>query len=678
MHRIIFLVLVLCYGSSSAQVEWVEYPGHPLDPIGFIHKTSDQKFIGWSNGNQSLYISNGLGEEWEHFAQLIDYTSIFAPVIYEDREGRIHLFYNQTFYRLHIESKSVTPISRTDGSFNPVGFLFSTDGSTIAYDSYRIAHFKGGNASYVQINDQDWFSSPLVQGKNDDFYITTRNRLLIFDSHLNEQIGDFITPFIIDELLFDSLGRLYTEEGYTDDFVKWHKYPNNIRGKPIITNDGKLHLLDRKVVYTSSNRGNDFSECLVDLEGHPNRAFPYNEEGLIYYNDLGFGGAYHSHNSCTDWLIIDGYSDTYSSGLLEAVSKDEIFLLKSFPYDSYLWNSSMWLDNGEQDCIRSSAFLESNRSGIYFMGDQCKSTDKGKSWSMMDINNTENIVQNNSGIYTVDRETIFKSVDEGYSWTKTEADLDSWLQKFTVSIGEKVYYYSRFNDKMVYILNSNGLLEDSISVLNQPLKFVNLQAAYDNEKVFFVELNNFWNSVITVYNENTNSKTSHLLPFDLAGDELEFKIDHLNNLYFYNDEIIWMSIDEGVSWLDITPTNSGLIRIIDLDVSWDNYLFVSTIGTPVLRSMEPLVVVVTTQKVEDPDILVYPNPAEHILNIDIPAYLKVYSVSVFDMNGTQVYSQSEMQHENQINIENLNEGLHLLEVLLKSGHSYRKKVAVVH
>lgn len=71
---------------------------------------------------------------------------------------------------------------------------------------------------------------------------------------------------------------------------------------------------------------------------------------------------------------------------------------------------------------------------------------------------------------------------------------------------------------------------------------------------------------------------------------------------------------------------------------------------------------------------VFPNPAKELVNIDVPQNLSV-SFNLFDLNGQLVFAGKE---NNKIYLENLPEGIYLLEITERqTGQKVLKKVVVV-
>lgn len=72
------------------------------------------------------------------------------------------------------------------------------------------------------------------------------------------------------------------------------------------------------------------------------------------------------------------------------------------------------------------------------------------------------------------------------------------------------------------------------------------------------------------------------------------------------------------------------------------------------------------------EIIVYPNPAMDILNIEHPKHINIYKLKLFDMLGKEV--SFELISYNQISIESLEVGVYTLQILLENDLIVNKKI----
>ena len=60
--------------------------------------------------------------------------------------------------------------------------------------------------------------------------------------------------------------------------------------------------------------------------------------------------------------------------------------------------------------------------------------------------------------------------------------------------------------------------------------------------------------------------------------------DNLGNFYLWDNNIIYISINGGKSWVDITPELRGIDYVHDISKSYDDYLYVATNGQGLFKS----------------------------------------------------------------------------------------------
>lgn len=73
---------------------------------------------------------------------------------------------------------------------------------------------------------------------------------------------------------------------------------------------------------------------------------------------------------------------------------------------------------------------------------------------------------------------------------------------------------------------------------------------------------------------------------------------------------------------------------------------------------------------------VYPNPTQGNVTIDLPENLnKSYTIDVYSLSGSKVYSKLITRNDNQLNLENLNNGIYIMR-LENNGEIYSQKVKI--
>lgn len=81
------------------------------------------------------------------------------------------------------------------------------------------------------------------------------------------------------------------------------------------------------------------------------------------------------------------------------------------------------------------------------------------------------------------------------------------------------------------------------------------------------------------------------------------------------------------------------------------------------------------ETIEDAEILLFPNPANHTLNIQVPESMNQKSniIFIYDLNGRLVYENS---FDSKLSVSNFTEGLYLLRIVTDGGNSVTKKFLI--
>ena len=77
------------------------------------------------------------------------------------------------------------------------------------------------------------------------------------------------------------------------------------------------------------------------------------------------------------------------------------------------------------------------------------------------------------------------------------------------------------------------------------------------------------------------------------------------------------------------------------------------------------------------NVAVFPNPAEHLVSIEVKVKFKSGTITLFDKNGTQLSKSAITSSNNVIDVSNLSNGTYFVSVAI-DGESTMKKVQVIH
>ncbi len=118
------------------------------------------------------------------------------------------------------------------------------------------------------------------------------------------------------------------------------------------------------------------------------------------------------------------------------------------------------------------------------------------------------------------------------------------------------------------------------------------------------------------------------------------------------------------------------VKVVDLDLRNDNTVFAATYGRGVFSGTFTAVSLSNEDVALNKTIKVYPNPSKDILNVSIPSYSGELKLSLFDVNGREVLSNSEnFSVEKSVNLKGLQSGIYILK-LEGEGFSHSEKIVL--
>ena len=173
--------------------------------------------------------------------------------------------------------------------------------------------------------------------------------------------------------------------------------------------------------------------------------------------------------------------------------------------------------------------------------------------------------------------------------------------------------------------------------------------------------------------DGTGADAQFAYPFDLALDAAE-------NVYVadtFNNRIRKITTAGGVTTL--AGSTYGFADGIGAAAQFSNpvsvaldpagNMFVADTGNNVIRKITN-VLAATSYQLED-YIMVYPNPATSMLNINMDVHPA--ELIIFDLNGRPLLHKNSTENSTVLNIENLSKGLYFLQIISESG-TFSKKI----
>lgn len=152
-----------------------------------------------------------------------------------------------------------------------------------------------------------------------------------------------------------------------------------------------------------------------------------------------------------------------------------------------------------------------------------------------------------------------------------------------------------------------------------------------------------------------------------------------NEVIIGTDLGVWYTNNFSTSSPTWNQSYNGMsnVKVPDMDLRNDNKVYAATYGRGVFSGTFTAVSLSNEDVTLNNSIKVYPNPSKDIINVSIPSYSGELKLSLFDVNGREVLSNSEnFSIEKSINLKGLHSGIYILKLEGKDGLSYSEKIVV--
>ena len=253
--------------------------------------------------------------------------------------------------------------------------------------------------------------------------------------------------------------------------------------------------------------------------------------------------------------------------------------------------------------------------------------------------------------YEIVGDTIINDLTYHKLWYKSES--------YYIENGETTYqskYYGAFREditaKKVYFLAPNASAENLMYDFNLEIGDT-VQTSDDDEQIFFVS------AIDSV----------------LLGDEKYHKkfIISVKNCEWHPEDEPFSCMIEGLGRLE--GLFSRFQCIVDGGTHWlscvanDDYSLYGGYCTPIVVSIPRLE--------KEKEFSIFPNPAQTSSTIDLVDNEQIYFVDIFNLQGQSVKSIPAVQIRQNIDIDDLSNGMYLVRLATKQGESFYKKLIII-
>lgn len=685
----LFFVFINTFISAQTK-DWKQIDVPFITSINLLYQSEQGFLFGVMTVTNELVYSVDSGKNWNKIL-ISDPLESYYFGFKENSKGEIFYYSNENIFKFDTLNLKLNRII-TFGQYNyikDVAFLktgelvvatsdslsiYSDDGTYKKsqqwyYDIVRILPDKINQKNYVVVSDIGY--DYLIEF-NDDF------------SNFSERkkIPEFYYPVSrIDD-------RLFADEYYSDNGgTSWKKFNFLKDANVYMTNighDGANYWCDYDKLFISYDKGNTFVERTYPENTTPNSYINYissadNGDIAISYFDCFVSSIYISNNSGETWNEKNtkiGVPHTSGFSLLPLQDENIILdggcikLIKKS-------NSSNWeklnpsFYGADNDYLRMS-FVSNNYLLMFNLVDELhNSKDLGNTWQKInysfDLFGYRNLFEKSGKIFVPGYEKLYYSNDFGQKWNEYNILDDDISYNFSNADASSFNFDFDFFYRDIffkYFVHYNFRTKEK-NILSLPFDSDIFTTTFDNYDLYFLNYKSESgkdNLYLNRSTDNGNSFSEKLIKNDVSNsDKFAIKIDNNNYIYLYNKKEILVSTDTGLTWQNLSPDFSDLISINDLQVSYDDYIYISTVGKGILKYNHN---VTKTKEWNDLEFKIYPNPNSGKFTIKLlQKDNKDNFLQITDIQGNIIRKQKLVDNEVQIDISDARPGIYFVNVM---------------
>lgn len=578
------------FGQSQ---DWKQIGSPFKTTIHLKHQTSHGHLFGQLIFTNQWFFSDNNGQSWRAMPDELGIAFSEKLIIREDQNGDILI---ANGYGIH--------------KFNPINMEYQHLLNIEAYDltvlkngNILVAHFynlKLYSADWQLLNSYEWQANKtqfLMDDEDENHFVQISYGIYHVLLQFNEDLS------VVQELstvtqwggisTSRSINRFFRKDSYSDDGINWTALnlpPRTNISYFDVGMDGRVFYISEFQLYISDDNGNSFVQRSLPapycnfISSNPNGVIVTSHDHVVPV-------IYTSDNSGNTWSLIPFHEGIpYMPGFAAGVEENLFAFYDEYSYYKENENAEWKLIVGPEGRLSHPKSL-SNGSIIalssYYQLYQTK--DRGKSWESLSnqfISIPENtkMEEKFDALYQWSKDSLYFSTDYGRSWSAIQG-IDQEI--FGIQPNSYLHYYNfglhilhHLHPVRSEIVNYNFLTKEQISIPYSG-SVTQLATSYYNETLYGIKETNEPSLATSVDNGKTFTFKPIIEFIPFTGYNL--KTDKLNNIYLYSHKQILYSEDQGDSWHNISPDFPELLKILDVEISPDNYIYLSTVGMGVLK-----------------------------------------------------------------------------------------------
>ena len=602
------------FAQLEGKYEWSTLEAHNFSPLYIKHIFNNGDILAEREVPFGYVISKDEGKTWQEFF----YGSLgirrngfnYHMPFREDANGDIYF----KTYKEIVKLKGGNLEIIYESSRNIEDFEFLPNGNIALANTYYLKILDKDGKELHSLNTFHG-STKIMPGEFGFHYLVDdRNSLKL------RKFNDDLSFFNEEEFYFGgttnvmSDGRIFSDFNYTEDQgMTWTKIESELFNKyhaslVNVYNENVLALHEDKL-FLSKDLGVSFEELsegiLVTDNGWTYSTIMKENTIIILGNDCYNTLTKISHDLGKTWTI-NKSSVGHSHAMNAAIDFNSNILLQSCE-ESYFSTenaSGNWTDHPDESALFTiyplpdNTFLKTSETGI------SKSYDAGQTWIpkfttlWYDLRIKENLIvgYNKEGSRATH---VMISRDNGETWIEKEVNTSFYFNnsyRFDISKTEKMVSWGTSNTSNLtstvrifdfelwenyesYELpEQEGYMEGLVCSFNNPNFYVLLQNSLpsDEHSLFFSP---------DMGATFVKRPIPFRIPYLSNPSRPFFEIDRHENLYIGFLDQLYMSVDQGVSWINISLNfPAELQSITDVSIGFDDHIYVSNFGRGLLRS----------------------------------------------------------------------------------------------
>lgn len=679
----LLLLLPLLINSQTSQ--WLELPAACEGTPFIVEYITDNSYIiiGIPGVSES-YISSDAGNTYQRFP----WTSGRFIVEIESSDNDFYFIVGSEIYRYDEPTNSAELIhDNTAYGHLRAGVILQNDEKLLIYSNdaneLMAGHFDSGGALLASnfLDDRN-LNIELLYQEGHPSYITKSTYGQVKKTIQSLDLNDLSQGPELEVSAHSTgmryvNGRLFSSNMYSDDgAMSWTEIssPVDVRwGTSMDVYKNVIVIMADDHLLLSTDYGETFTTKSHNLDASSFYEVSIYNEGnsLLIHNSHTYDYLFFSDNLGTSWSAYDNTFDFPNAIKIASTEADQLVTNTISCTQQYHlsnnWNEVTLSDDSHLWDIKglpNGNYVGLNARDIYI------SRDNGAYWEVTEPDFYESELRTKEGVvYVTGYSGVAISQNNGEDYTRYDESLlpNLWNKHYDYFDDLKAVYYDTEGQLKTFDFTTSE--KATLGKTYDALTHINITTDWSGPGFYLLEYASASQEELVVVRSSSASGSSFdlkAIPFAPVGNDHTIRTDHNGYVIIYNTDQILISQDEGNTWMDITPERNDLWLITDLTISHDSYIYLSTIGSEILKLncaldndiIDCVQSELMTDDKETLSLQVFPNPFIDHINLQTEANLN-FEVNIYNANGLLMKSEKNMDR---IELDAYSAGLYLLEV----------------